>query len=75
MPRPVTPEARAIEFDRSQAPDIFYVNTLDGDGALIDIIEEYANADEAHSAAAALAKATGLPLMICDEIGHSYLDS
>jgi hypothetical protein len=41
MQRPVSPEARAIEFDRSQAPDSFYVNALGSDDALIDILDEF----------------------------------
>jgi hypothetical protein len=68
MQRQIAPEARAIEFDCSREPnDIFYVNAIDGDGGLIDILEEFANADEAFSFAESLAKVSGLPLIIRED--------
>jgi hypothetical protein len=68
MHRPVPPETRAIEFDRSREPnDFFFVNAIDADGAFIDILEEFADADEAFSFAESLAKASGLPMIIRDD--------
>ena len=61
----ISPEARALQLDVSDAPHQWHLITLDADGELIDLLEHFTNSDEAHAAAERLARECGLPYSLC----------
>src|SRR5215510_9660395 len=61
----ITPDARAIEIDYTEAPDAYHVCTLNADGGFLELLESFTgigNAEKALELADRPSRETGLPL-------------
>ena len=63
--RAISPEARALELDVSDAPHEWHLYTLDADGELVDLLEQFTDSETAHACAEAVARESGLPYSLC----------
>ena len=64
--RAISPEARALQLDVSDAPHEWHLITLDANGEMIDLLEHFTDSKLAHATAERVARESGLPYSLCE---------
>jgi hypothetical protein len=62
MRNAVSPEAKAVQFDTTEAPDVYRVCTIDADGGIVDLFDDIHDSQKAAALAVKLGQDHGLPV-------------